>query len=1402
MKKNIILSLLVAFSIISNAQIFLQGNRVEIGIHSFGSYGSDNAAPAGYHPTNGNLGFVCDYTSDGWAAGSPVYMGDYFVPGSPEEGWGVEWNVGATSYNFNNFGLNFDTDIPMISNTDESTADEKVGVWVGEAVNGAERLRISQTTRLGMNNLYFTIEVMMLNTGTVTLESVEYLRNVDPDNEIEWTGDYTTSNYVAAQPGVAGNPDVALVCAYGLVYGAPLFLGTIDDRARVSVEGFSNRDPDDIYDSPVTPTQASPSVYDEAVALAYRFGDLAPGECVTFTYFYGLEEVDPGDVVFPLTVEFTHYPNDDLFEENCSGTGSNAIIAYNWDFDNDGVFDATGETATYDFPTGGNQSVTLSVTLCNGEVHDTTIVICDFAPDLGDDVSVCSGSNVVLDPGPGTSFSWDPGGQTTPTISVNTPGTYSVTVTDANGCTGTDEIIVSIGSTLTPDLGPDVSFCAGNSVTLDPGTYDNYSWTGGSTDPTLEVTTSGTYSVTVSDGVGCSGTDQIVVTVNPVPTISFSIDSIECFGDATTISYTGSGVAGDTYTWDFDGGTIASGSGMGPYSVSWGSAGVHTISLEVETAAGCVNSGTQSLSEAPELTASLAINNHVSCGGYTDGSATVTATGGFGTLSYDWSNSTATTATVSTLGANTYQVTVSDQHNCSVVTNSIVITEPNPIAVVETITDIQCYGYNDGEILLNVSGGQNPYTYSWNGGFPTTNPATDLDGGNQTVTITDGNGCTASFTFFVDEPPVFAAEITSSENVSCYNVCDGSATVAVTGGVNPYTIRWPSNNSNAIENNLCDGTYIVTITDANLCTTSAQVVITEPDELIVNITSSTNISCFGYNDGTATVEISGGTIPYMINWSSGTGTFTATGMNSGLNTVSVTDLNGCAASDNVTLSEPPQLTSTITGTDLECHGYNNGAVNLTVNGGTNPYTYWWSNGISDEDLTGISGGNYGVTVTDGNGCTLTNSISIYEPPAIVITTSPNSYICIDQSAIVSASATGGQFPYSYMWNGSMPGASQSVSPVTDQTYNVVVTDGNGCTNSASVTVFVYDSLDLSLAIVDPIICLGEPAVINSTFSGGNGGPYILTLEDGTYISNPFTDYPTENETYRIMLQDWCGTPPVYADISVIVIDPPVVSFTGDDLDGCEPHQVQFNAYSDDSQLNYDWDFGNGGFALVQNPVHVYNFDGLFDVSVTVTDIYGCKTTVTYEDMITVYPLPEASFRPEPARTTVLKPHIYFNNLSSSYVMYNYWFFDDGDSSSVVSPLHTYPDVEATYEVTLITETQYGCKDTTKSFVYIDDVYAFHAPTAFSPNRDMTNDIFFVWGYGIDAEQFHLYIYDRWGELVFDTDKYNHEDPAQYGWDGRIKGNKYAESGMYSWLVIYRDFKGVEHQQAGGVVLLR
>jgi hypothetical protein len=280
-------------AVVGDEEIFLQGDFIEVGIHAAGSCGTANNAPAGFHPGaggDGKLGFVADFQKDGWTVGTPPQSADYFLPGVPEEGWTVEWTTGGAEHTFGNYGRMGLFAVLKTSLQETSSGETRSAVWQGEATNGAaEKLRVTQTVRFHKSDLFFVFNVVLTNTGTVPLDSLEYMRNVDPDQEsggLSGGGGPSTRNYVTN----AGPRK--LVVAKGLNFGITCGLGTIDSRAVVSTEGFSNRDPDAILDSPVAPPKATPRQADEAISVAYRFGTLSPGQSVSIDYAYILNEAD------------------------------------------------------------------------------------------------------------------------------------------------------------------------------------------------------------------------------------------------------------------------------------------------------------------------------------------------------------------------------------------------------------------------------------------------------------------------------------------------------------------------------------------------------------------------------------------------------------------------------------------------------------------------------------------------------------------------------------------------------------------------------------------------------------------------------------------------------------------------------------------------------------------------------------------------------------------------------------------------------------------------------------------------------------------------------------------------------------------------------------------------------
>ncbi|MFD1551480.1 T9SS type A sorting domain-containing protein, partial [Putridiphycobacter roseus] len=334
--------------------------------------------------------------------------------------------------------------------------------------------------------------------------------------------------------------------------------------------------------------------------------------------------------------------------------------------------------------------------------------------------------------------------------------------------------------------------------------------------------------------------------------------------------------------------------------------------------------------------------------------------------------------------------------------------------------------------------------YAWSNGG-TTATLSGLVAGTYTVTITDANGCTETASAMVSEPAAIITT-TNTNDVTCNASCDGAGMVNVSGGTAPYTYAWSNGEANASLTGLCAGTYVVTITDANGCMAVDSITINEPTA-ISTLTSTTDVTCNGNNDGTATVTVSGGSAPYTYAWSNGQSTATVVGLYPNVSyTVSITDANGCNTVDTVMVGEPQELHVIAYSTDASCFDACDGTGHAYVSGGTAPYTYSWSVPDTTALIDNLCAGSYYVIVTDANGCIAIASLLIGQPTEIMAAFTPD-YIL----NTIQVAGSNGVSPYTYVWNDGTAG--NLVSNVVSGTYSVTITDANGC---AIVDSLVYD----------------------------------------------------------------------------------------------------------------------------------------------------------------------------------------------------------------------------------------------------------------------------------------------------------------------------------------------------------
>jgi gliding motility-associated-like protein len=396
---------------------------------------------------------------------------------------------------------------------------------------------------------------------------------------------------------------------------------------------------------------------------------------------------------------------------------------------------------------------------------------------------------------------------------------------------------------------------------------------------------------------------------------------------------------------------------------------------------------------------------NVSCYGFSDGEAISAATGGTLPYSYAWSNGQ-TTAIATNLAAGTYTVQVTDGNGC-ILNGSITLS--NPALLEQALSaqtypsgsNVSCFGYNDGNIDLTITGGIQPYTYLWSNGSSTEDQM-DLNAGTYSVTATDLNGCEVIASLVLTEPEgmthsLNASTYQSGSNISCNGESDGSADLTISGGTPPYAFLWSCGSTNEDLTGVTAGIYTVTVSEMNGCTVTASIVLTEPDALSIS-GATLDPACHGFMNGSIDATITGGSTPYVYAWSEGQTCEDVTDLEAGTYTLMLTDENGCQKSHDFILTEPNPLTMELESPlnfhehNISLNGEKDGSIDLTINGGTQPYSYNWSNGAQSAEIDGLTAGIYFVTVVDAQGCTLSDSIKLTQPFELELPTifTPNS----------------------------------------------------------------------------------------------------------------------------------------------------------------------------------------------------------------------------------------------------------------------------------------------------------------------------------------------------------------------------------------------------------------------------
>ena len=1012
---------------------------------------------------------------------------------------------------------------------------------------------------------------------------------------------------------------------------------------------------------------------------------------------------------------------------------------------------------------------------------------------------------------PPYTYNWLSGGQTTASVTALCAGTFTCSVTDANGCSA---LIIDSLQEPQPLIGavnvvkiPCNGVCNGEIIATYSGGNPpyNYLWQPG-LQTTAHPTTlcAGTTTVTVTDSLGCSATGSIVLTEPPALTATVSTVSSNC------------GQTNGSACVVVSGGTLS-------YKYQWSSGATDTLdcvsgltansySVTIKDGMGCTLVTSANISDITGPTVNITNTTNPDCYGIATGTATTNITGGVTPYTYSWFPDGQTVANPTNLAAGINSITVTDNAGCIGTASVTISTPPQIMAAFPNTKHVTCFGTCNGEASILYGGGTGTLSIVWDApGNPTTDTLSALCAGIYKLTITDSNSCTRIDSVTIHEPALLQIQGSTITHITCNGDNNGTITAGIQGGSPPYSISWtPNVSTNVSATNLVAGSYTIVVSDSKTCSTAETWTINEPPPL--SITNSVVAATCNFPNGSATVAPNGGTTPYFYQWNDINLQTTAQAQNlsSGNYICTVRDTNNCTITDTatVTMIAGPAIDS-ITSTDVLCNGGATGTATVFLNSnvGTPPYTYQWSpTSNTGVQATGLSQGVYNVFITDSLGCPVSGTVVVNQPPALLLMVSPADTVCYRDTAQVYAQGVGGVPNYLYSWYGAGFGFSGTgphlVLPDSNSVYSVIVADANGCTTAPlDILVVVPPPLSL-LATPDASVCDGDSTTITAMVSGGTGNPYIYNWSTGDttqaiIVSPPLSASPV---TYTVEITDGCSQP--VADTLLVTVNTnPTGSFTQSDTTGCEPLTITFQGTSPDTGATFSWDFGDSSTANGDSVTHTFTGDTTYSISMIVTSSQGCSATIQDNSaVIVVHPKPDANFSVTPIPASSIYPIVDFMDLSTTTIVSWAWDFNDpasaSNTSSLKNPSHTYSGT-GIYTTQLIVTNQYGCLDTANNPVEVIDDFVFYAPNTFTPDENTINDLFLPLGVGWDISTYELYIFDRWGELIFYTEDY------QQGWNGVPRnGTEVAQIDVYVWKVKLNDLRGNPHKYIGHVTLLK
>ena len=958
-------------------------------------------------------------------------------------------------------------------------------------------------------------------------------------------------------------------------------------------------------------------------------------------------------------------------------TGGRPIHTYSWEA---GVFTGSSDSIAINLGAGTYTVTVLDNNLCPAVDSATVIDPTGITVAFTDSTSVgCNGTStggLTATPSNGTGpYTWtwvDVSGGTavstgsSDSIAINlSSGTYRVIVEDGGGCKDSAEINLSDPAALNISIVDSSSVrCNGESngklfSAVTGGTLSyTFTWTPAVANPTADsigesLSGNVAYEVLVVDANGCR--DSVTTTLQDPTLVTATFTdstSVLCNGDNNgSVTITPNGGTGN-YTYNWSNATAGT-----PDSIGTTITGGTLVSVTVTDDSLCTAIRTITLQDPTTVTASFTDSTIISCPGDTNGSLTVTPSGGTPGYTFSWAGGggvttgTSDSIAINLSGGINYGVLVTDASGC---TDSIFTSLSNAagglnVAITDS-TAIDCNGDTLGSLTVTPLTGSSPYSFVWSnltsGGAVTIGSsdsiAIDLGADTYRVVVEDNSGCQDSLDYVLREPTQMTLAFTDSTSIDCNGNNTGSLTVTPTGGTAGYTFSWPlgvaTGTSDSIAISLTGGTsYTVTVLDGNSCPANLTGSLTDPVLLTASFTDSTSVSCTGGNNGSVTITPNGGTGNYTYNWSNataGTPDSIGTTITGGtLVSVTVTDDSLCTAIRTITLQDPTTVTASFTdSTIISCPGDTNGSLTVTPSGGTPGYTFSWAGGggvttgTSDSIAINLSGGiNYGVLVTDASGCTdsIFTSLSNAAGGLNVAITDSTAIDCNgDTLGSLTVTPLTGSSPYSFVWSNLTSGGAVTIGSSDSiaidlgaDTYRVVVEDNSGCQDSLDYVLREPTQMTLAFTDSTSIDCNGNnTGSLTVTPTGGTAGyTFSWPLGVATGTSDSIAISLTGGTSYTVTVLDGNSCP---ANLTGSLTDPVLLtaSFTDSTSVSCtggNNGSVTITPNGGTGNYTYNWSNATAG---TPDSIGTTITGGTL-VSVTVTDDSLCTAirTITLQD---------------------------------------------------------------------------------------------------------------------------------------------------------------------------------------------